>query len=503
MSGNKWLIYGIASIAALGGFIYGVDSGIIATTLGHDTFKVYMFGPARANASLTGAIVSTYNAGQAVGALSTGWLADKFSRRWTIFLSGVLAILGAALQAGAVNVEMLIVGRTIAGIGCGMILSAVPIYLAEITPPKQRGFVVGLQGVAISLGFMAANWIGYGGAFAVGDVQWRVPLAMQIPGPILLVIGCFFIPYSPRWLSKNERYEEAERVLHKLHGKGLTDLVQQEMIQIRDQIAFENSQQSPGWIAAVGRLFSRRYLRRTMTATFIITMGQLSGSSVIQNYQNIFYATVGFTGNTSLLISGIYGFMGVIGEIIYSLFVADKWPRTTTLWSGSLVLSTLIAICMALSAQFGVRGSNPDGARAAIAFIFIYSASYAVFFNSMIYVVPSELFPYSLRSKGLAFAVFVKAIAAIVLSQITPVAIQQVGWRYYSLFIATNAAAAVIYFFFLPETGHKSLEEIAELFGDTLATEHIGEIDVDEKGGRLSIEKNEGLDVNTTRRSEA
>ncbi|KAF2221228.1 general substrate transporter [Elsinoe ampelina] len=493
MAGNKWLIYGIASIAALGGFIYGVDSGIIATTLGHDTFKVYMFGPARANASLTGAIVSVYNAGQAIGGLTTGYLADAFSRRWTIFLSGVLAILGAALQAGAANVEMMIVGRLIAGIGCGIILSGVPVYLAEITPPKQRGFVVGLQGVAISLGFMIANWLGYAGAFATGDAQWRIPLAMQIPGPIALVIGCFFIPYSPRWLTQKERYEEAQKVLERLHGKGNDDLVRQEMIQIRSQIMFENTQEKPGWAAAMVRLFSRRYLRRTMTATFIITMGQLSGSSVIQNYQNIFYATVGFVGRTSLLISGIYGFMGVFGEIIYSFFVADKWPRTTTLWSGSLVLSVLIAICMGLSAQFGTRGSNPDGARAAIAFIFIYSASYAIFFNSMIYVVPSELFPYSLRAKGLSFAVFVKAIAAIVLSQITPVAIQEVGWRYYSLFIATNAFAAVIYFFFLPETGHKSLEEIAELFGDTLATEHIGEIDVNAKG-RLSIEMHEGGD---------
>jgi hypothetical protein len=103
---------------------------------------------------------------------------------------------------------------------------------------------------------------------------------------------------------------------------------------------------------------------------------------------------------------------------------------------------------------------------------------YAIFFNAMIFVVPSELFPFFLRTKGLSFAVFIKAIVAIVLSQITPVAIANVSWRYYSLFIATNMTAAVIYFFWLPETGHKSLEEIAELFGDTLATERIGDIDM-------------------------
>jgi len=228
-------------------------------------------------------------------------------------------------------------------------------------------------------------------------------------------------------------------------------------------------------------MFSRRYVRRTCTAAFIVAMGQLSGSSVIQNFQSSFYATVGFTGNTSLLISGVYGMMGIIGQIFYLCVVADRWPRSRTLWTGSLVLSAMIAVCMALSSQYGKVGSNQAGARAAIGFIFIYSACYAVFFNAMIWVVPSELFPMFLRSKGLAFAVFCKAVVAIVLSQITPLALAAVSWRYYSLFIATNLAAALIYFFFLPETGGKSLEEIAEVFGDSLAAEHLGHIDVDLK----------------------
>ena len=165
-----------------------------------------------------------------------------------------------------------------------------------------------------------------------------------------------------------------------------------------------------------------------MTAAFIISMGQLSGSSVIQNFQNIFYATVGFTGKTALLISGVYGMMGILGQIFYLFVVADEWPRTLTLWTGSLALSIMISICMALSASFG-GGGNELGARAAIAFIFLYSFCYAVFFNAMIWVVPSELFPFFLRTKGLAFAVFIKAIVAIVLSQITPVAIANVSWR--------------------------------------------------------------------------
>ncbi len=104
----------------------------------------------------------------------------------------------------------MIAGRLFAGLACGMILSVVPVYIAEVSPPKNRGFIVGLQGMMISIGFMIANWIGYAGGFASGNAQWRIPLAMQMPGAILLSIGCYFIPYTPRWLVGKDRYEEAK-----------------------------------------------------------------------------------------------------------------------------------------------------------------------------------------------------------------------------------------------------------------------------------------------------
>ncbi|KAL0932411.1 sugar transporter [Colletotrichum truncatum] len=481
----NFLIIVVALVAAQGGFIFGFDSGIIATTFGHDSFKLKMYGPAMVNTAYTGAIVSVYNAGQAIGGMTAGYLADKFSRKYTILIASILTIIGSVLQCAATGVGMMIAGRLIAGIGCGEILTVVPTYLAEVAPPARRGFLVGLQGMMIAIGFGAANWVGYAGAFAPGDAQWRIPLAMQLPIPILLSVMLFFVPFSPRWLILRDRYEEARSVLASLHGTADNDdLVDRELIQIREQILMERQQGNMNWFTAIRQMFSAKYIRRTLTAAFIITMGQLSGSSVIQNFQNIFYATVGFTGRTALLISGAYGMMGIFGQIIYLVVVADRWPRTRTLWSGSLVLSAMIALCMALSAVYGSKSNeNAAGARAAIGAIFIYSMCYAIFFNAMVWVVPSELFPFFLRTKGLAFAVATKSVTAIILSQITPLAIASVSWRYYSLFIATNLAAAVFYFFFLPETSGKSLEEIAELFGDDLATNRLGELDVDAKNG--------------------
>jgi MFS family permease len=258
------------------------------------------------------------------------------------------AAFGAALQAAAQNVGMMIAGRFFAGLACGMILSVVPVYIAEVSPPKNRGFIVGLQGMLISIGFMIANWIGYAGGYASGDAQWRIPLAMQIPGGILLSIGCFFIPYTPRWLVGKERYDEAkagtcsirksgtvvtysQSVIIRLHGDRSEVFLAQEFTQIHDQILLESEGRNTNILISIQNLFSRRYFCRTATACFILMMGQLSGSTGIQNYQSIFYASVGYTGRTALLISGVYGFMGVFGQIAYLCFVADKWLRTRTL----------------------------------------------------------------------------------------------------------------------------------------------------------------------------
>lgn len=279
---------------------------------------------------------------------------------------------------------------------------------------------------------------------------------------------------------QQERYEEARTVLVALHGKDNETLVAQELFQIREQIQLE-ALAGTSFYSALRQLLSRRHIRRTSLACFILIMGQFSGSSVIQNYQSIFYEAVGFTGKTSLLISGVYGIMGVIGQLIYLFVVADKWPRTRTLWVGSIFLCVMVAICMALSAIYGSGTTNVNGPRGAIATIFIYSAGYAVFFNAMVWVIPSELFPFILRSAGMGLGVFSKSVSAIILSQITPVALENVGWKYYALFIATNFAAAFVYYFFLPETGGKSLEEIAELFGDTLATAHLDQMEGEEK----------------------
>ena len=109
-------------------------------------------------------------------------------------------IIGTTIQTAAQNAGMLITGRIIAGLAVGVLLSIVPVYNAELAVPQYRGVIVGLFGVMASFGVLCSNWIGYACNFApYGQAQWRIPLGCQIPVAVLLCIGSFFLPESPRW----------------------------------------------------------------------------------------------------------------------------------------------------------------------------------------------------------------------------------------------------------------------------------------------------------------
>lgn len=177
-----------------------MDTGIIATTIAHDSFNIYMFGSAtRVNTSLLGAVVSVYYGGKAVGALGAGFLLSKFGRKKTLTITSIFAVIGAAIQTGSAHIAMMIVGRLVAGLATGALIASIPVYIAEISPPEKRAYYVGMQGMMLAVGFAVANWVGYAGSFAAPGVDWRVPLAMQIPMALALTLLSPFLPDSPRW----------------------------------------------------------------------------------------------------------------------------------------------------------------------------------------------------------------------------------------------------------------------------------------------------------------
>lgn len=170
---------GAAVFLAIGGFLFGYDSGIIASTIVQPYFIAYMGTP---TAAQEGAIVSSFAAGAAVGALLISLLADRFGRKRTVFIGSCISVLGCALQGGAADLTMMAVGRAIAGIAVGILSGIVPMYCSEIATSEDRGKLSGLLQFMLSWGFFVAQWLGYG-SFTVNSnfqCKYSAPFSQRL-----------------------------------------------------------------------------------------------------------------------------------------------------------------------------------------------------------------------------------------------------------------------------------------------------------------------------------
>jgi MFS family permease len=150
------------------GFLFGYDSGIITSTIAQPEFIAYFNNPSD---NVVGGVVSSFQGGAILGTAITFVVADKLGRKKSIALGALIATIGCAIQAGALNMVMLIIGRFISGTAVGILTSTIPMYASEIAEPKYRGALSGLLQWMLGWGFFVAQWLGYGTSFASGPFQ--------------------------------------------------------------------------------------------------------------------------------------------------------------------------------------------------------------------------------------------------------------------------------------------------------------------------------------------
>ena len=206
---NRYFVYFVAGFTALGGLLFGFDTGVIAGAL------IYIraaFHPAVWQQEL---IVSMAVFGALLGALSSGHMADLIGRRKLLSVACVCFIIGTLLASLAINVDMLIMGRFILGVAIGISSYTVPLFISEISPTEKRGALVLLNGVAITGGQAAAFLVDY---FLADQAAWRVMIGVGLVPVLLLMIGVILSPPSPRWLLLRGYRDRAIEVLHKIRG---------------------------------------------------------------------------------------------------------------------------------------------------------------------------------------------------------------------------------------------------------------------------------------------
>ena len=185
-----------------------------------------------------GLLTAMIELGALIGAFNQGWIADKFSRKYSIVAAVCIFTVGSILQTASISYPMLVIARLIGGIGIGMLSMVAPLYISEISPPEIRGALLVLEEFSIVCGIVIAFWITYGTRYIAGEWAWRLPFLLQLIPGLVLGLGILFLPFSPRWLISKGRDDDALKCLKKLRRHVSDVRVQQEWLDVRAEVAF-------------------------------------------------------------------------------------------------------------------------------------------------------------------------------------------------------------------------------------------------------------------------
>lgn len=168
-------------------------------------------------------IVSLLSAGTFFGALGAAPIADKFGRRWGMIIESVVFVFGVILQTISTSIPLFVAGRFFAGLGVGLLSATIPLYQSETAPKWIRGTIVGAYQLAITIGLLLAAIVNNSTKDRDDTGCYRIPIAVQFAWAIILVVGMLVLPETPRFLIKQDRYEEATKALARLRRMDVND----------------------------------------------------------------------------------------------------------------------------------------------------------------------------------------------------------------------------------------------------------------------------------------
>jgi MFS family permease len=253
-------------------------------------------------------------------------------------------LLGGTLQTSAQppSISMIYGGRVISGFGVGIVSSLTPMYIAETAPKQLRGLLMSLTELSLVVGSMIAYWAVYGCSLHLHPTsrQWRVPLSLQIILGAIILAGSFIIVESPRWLAKQDRWDEATDALQWLRGATSEDELKAELAEIHAQIE-EEIRATSG--RSIKELLQRQNVFRLLWASGIMVLAVGTGQTAILYYAPTVFKQIGFTGqNPGLLASGVFTVVKVIVTIAFLTLIVQNFKRKHLLLFGSALMSVML-----------------------------------------------------------------------------------------------------------------------------------------------------------------
>ncbi|XP_072994698.1 sugar transport protein 14-like [Typha latifolia] len=475
-------------VGSLGGSLFGYDLGVSSGVTSMDDFLKEFFPGVYGrkqehlhetdyckydNQVLTLFTSSLYFAGL-VSTFGASWVTRSKGRRVSIMVGSVSFFLGAIVNAAAMNIPMLIVGRVLLGIGIGFCNQAVPLYLSEIAPSKIRGAVNQLFQLTTCLGILVADVLNYF-TDKIHPWGWRLSLGLAAVPAILIFVGGIFLPETPNSLVEQGRLEEARKILEKVRG---TTKVDAEFDDLKDASEAARAVKNP-----FGNLLKRRNRPQLIIGALgIPAFQQLSGMNSILFYAPVIFQSLGFGSGAALYSSIITGSMLVVGALV-SMSVVDRLGRRFLfIQAGIQMIGSMVVIAGTLALKFGHGETLSKGvAVLLVVMICLFVVAYGWSWGPLGWLVPSELFPLEMRSAGQSVVVCVNLFFTAAIAQCFLAALCHLRYGVFILFASLIVIMSIFIILLLPETKQVPIEEVSQLFQKHWYWKHVVREDSEEQ----------------------
>jgi len=423
-------------VAALGGLLFGFDTAVIAGTTRGLTEGYHL-----SQGSL-GTTVASALLGTIFGAMLAGIPGDRFGRRDSLRWTALLYLVSAVGAAFAWSWFAFLFFRFIGGLGIGASSVLGPMYVAEISPARLRGRLVGFFQFNVVFGILLAYLSNYLVSLAnLGPVEWRWQLGIAAFPSALFFLMLFTIPRSPRWLAEKGRVEEARIVLERT-GEPQYEKALQDIVESIGQLKGQKNEP----------LFQRRYRLPIFLAISIGMFNQLAGINAILYYLNDIFAHAGFGKLSSGLQAVAVGATNLLFTMI-GMAVIDKVGRKILLLIGAVGTAACLAGVAAIFA-------TSQHQHVLLWLLIAYIAFFALSQGAVIWVYLSEVFPTLVRAKGQSLGAFTHWIMNALIAWTFPTIAAISGAIPFVFFAMMMVLQFVVVLLLYPETKGVSLEEM-------------------------------------------
>ncbi|CAG7559901.1 unnamed protein product [Fusarium equiseti] len=365
-----------------------------------------------------GLMNSVYPLGKIGSLFAVSYISDRWGRKLPLLIGLIACIIFSVLQGLAKNIHSFIIARALLGFFTSFLGQPSPIIVTELAYPTHREKVTALYNTFFWFGAIFAAWCTYGTFKIESTWSWRIPSLLQGAVPMVQLLGLYFLPESPRWLVSRGRKEEARKVLADYHAGGDTEspLVAFEMQEIEQVINKEAGAISANsWMELIRTPANRE---RTLIAVILGFFAQWNGVGVVSYYLVLVLNTIGITKvKDQTLINGLLQIFNWLVSTFLGALMVDRLGRRTLFLTSTAGMLVAYIIWTGLTAHF-INSQDEKTGRVVVGFIFVYYLFYNIAWNPLLQAYPVEIFPYTLRGRGLSVTYIAFFIGLILGNQI-------------------------------------------------------------------------------------